>query len=172
MEPTFRTIPVLRIFDVAKAKEFYVGFLGFQIDWEHRFETDAPVYMQIARGDLVLHLSEHHGDCCPGGCVYVRTTTLDALHREITAKGYRYLRPGIEPTPWGSRLMEVTDRSATGFALTRSPRRAIADPATRHESPERAFMDRAGTGRCVDCRVKPGNDRPVTSCGRLDRSRR
>ena len=60
------TVPVLRIFDVVKAKEFYVGFLGFQIDWEHRFEPDLPVYMQVSRGDLVLHLSEHHGDGCPG----------------------------------------------------------------------------------------------------------
>jgi Glyoxalase superfamily protein len=58
-EPTFRTVPILRIFDVAKAKEFYVGFLGLQVDWEHRFGPDAPVYTQVSRGDLVLHLSEH-----------------------------------------------------------------------------------------------------------------
>lgn len=31
------TIPILRIFDEAKAKEFYVAFLGFSVDWEHRF---------------------------------------------------------------------------------------------------------------------------------------
>jgi len=30
--------PVLRIFDVEKAKDFYFGFLGFSVDWEHRFE--------------------------------------------------------------------------------------------------------------------------------------
>lgn len=108
-EPTFRAIPILRIFDVAKAKEFYLDFLGFRIDWEHRFEPGAPVYMQIARGDLVLHLSEHHGDCCPGATVYVRTTHLEDFHREITAKGYRFMRPGIERTPWRSRLMEITD---------------------------------------------------------------
>ena len=28
--------PVLRTFDEAKAREFYFGFLGFQVDWEHR----------------------------------------------------------------------------------------------------------------------------------------
>ena len=106
-EPTFRAIPILRIFDVAKA--FYIDFLGFRIDWEHRFEAGAPIYMQIARGDLVLHLSEHHGDCRPGATVYVRTTHLEHLHREITAKDYRFMRPGIERTPWGSKLMEVTD---------------------------------------------------------------
>lgn len=31
-------IPILRIFDEAKAREFYVGFLGFTVDWKHRFE--------------------------------------------------------------------------------------------------------------------------------------
>jgi catechol 2,3-dioxygenase-like lactoylglutathione lyase family enzyme len=108
-EPAFAAIPILRIFDVAKAKEFYVDFLGLRVDWEHRFGADAPVYMQVSRGDLVLHLSEHHGDCCPGGCVYVRTAGLDAFHREIMAKGYRFMRPGIKPTSWGSRLMEVID---------------------------------------------------------------
>ncbi|MGH6901873.1 MAG: glyoxalase superfamily protein, partial [Geminicoccaceae bacterium] len=57
----------------------------------------------------VLHLSEHHGDCSPGACVYVRTTGLEDFHREITAKNYRFMRPGIERTPWRSKLMEVID---------------------------------------------------------------
>jgi catechol 2,3-dioxygenase-like lactoylglutathione lyase family enzyme len=33
-----KTTPILRIFDEAKAREFYVDFLGFKVDWEHRFE--------------------------------------------------------------------------------------------------------------------------------------
>lgn len=85
-EPTFRTVPILRIFNVAKAKEFYVDFLGLQVDWAHRFEPGAPVDMQVSRGDLVPHLSEHHGECSPGGCVCVKTTGLEDFHREITAK--------------------------------------------------------------------------------------
>ena len=40
-----RTIPTLRIFDTAKAKEFYVNFLGFKVDFEHRFEPDLPLFM-------------------------------------------------------------------------------------------------------------------------------
>ena len=36
-------IPVLRIFDVAKAREFYGEFLGFAIDWEHTFDDHSPV---------------------------------------------------------------------------------------------------------------------------------
>ena len=104
-----QTIPLLRIFDVARAKEFYANFLGFTVDWEHRFDDAAPVYMQISRAGLVLHLTEHHGDCCPGSTVYVRMTGLDEFHREITAKGYGYLRPGVEQTFYGTKCMEVID---------------------------------------------------------------
>jgi catechol 2,3-dioxygenase-like lactoylglutathione lyase family enzyme len=108
-EPEFQAIPILRIFDLAKAREFYLDFLGFRLDWEHRFADDAPVYMQVSRGGLVLHLSEHYGDASPAAGVLVRTTGLDELHRELIARDYRYMRPGIEPTPWGARLMEVGD---------------------------------------------------------------
>ena len=89
--PTFQAIPIFRIFDVAKAKELYVGFLGFRVDWEHRFDETAPLYLQISRDGLVLHLSEHHGDACPGSTVTVQTTGIEAYHREITAKGYRFM---------------------------------------------------------------------------------
>jgi catechol 2,3-dioxygenase-like lactoylglutathione lyase family enzyme len=109
MEPVFQAVPVLRIFDVDKAKDFYAGFLGFQVDWEYRFEATAPVYMQVSKKSLVLHLTEHHGDCCPGSTVLVLTTELDSLHREIMAKDYPYMRPGIEMAPWNAKVMEVTD---------------------------------------------------------------
>jgi len=107
---TLQTVPILRIFSVEKAREFYLGFLGFAVDWEHRFDASAPVYMQVSRAGCVLHLSEHHGDCCPGSTVFVRVTGLDDYHREITGKGYGYLRPGIERTFYGSKCMEVIDR--------------------------------------------------------------
>ena len=42
-------IPVLRIFDVEKAKAFYLDFLGFQLDWTHQFEENFPLYMQISK---------------------------------------------------------------------------------------------------------------------------
>ena len=104
-----QTIPILRIFDLDKAKDFYGGFLGFQIDWEHRFDERAPAYLQVSRGALVLHLTEHHGDCCPGSTVYVETTALHQFHQEIAAKGYAYMRPSVEMAPWQAYVMEVTD---------------------------------------------------------------
>ncbi len=108
-EPTFRTVLILRIFDLDKARDFYVGFLGMKVDWERRFEPGLPVYMQVSRGDLVLHLSEHHGDACPGSAVLVHTTELESYHREISAKGYKFMRPGIDLAPWNAKVMQVID---------------------------------------------------------------
>ena len=104
-----RVVPVLRIFDVGKAKDFYAGFLGFTIDWEYRFDDRAPLYMQVSRNGLVLHLSEHHGDGTPGTVVFVDMTGLDALHAEISGRGYVFIRPGIEDVPWDARMMQVID---------------------------------------------------------------
>jgi hypothetical protein len=104
-----QTVPILRIFDVAKAREFYVGFLGFAVDWEHRFDDSAPVYLRVSRGGCVLHLSEHHGDCCPGSAVFLRVRGLDDYHQEITARGYGHMRPGLERTFRSSKCLEVID---------------------------------------------------------------
>ncbi len=106
---TFKTIPILRIFDEEKARVFYVGFLGMTVDWEHRFEPDTPIYMQVSRGDMVFHLSEHSGDGTPGTKIFVATDDVEGLHREVNGKNYRYNRPGLEDAPWGARIMEVID---------------------------------------------------------------
>jgi catechol 2,3-dioxygenase-like lactoylglutathione lyase family enzyme len=125
-----QTIPIFRIFDVAKAKEFYVGFLGFAIDWEHRFDDVAPVYMQISRAGCVLHLSEHHGDCCPGSTVFLRVRDVESFHAEISAKNYGYLRPGVERTFHNSKCMEVIDPFGNRMRFDESFNR---DPEEPHE---------------------------------------
>jgi len=104
-----RIVPILRIFDENKAREFYLEYLGFQLDWEHRFEQDMPLYMQVSLDSIVIHLSEHHGDCTPGATLRVETDNLDALHGTLRQKEYKHARPGIEKTPWNSREMTVTD---------------------------------------------------------------
>ncbi|MFP3560523.1 glyoxalase superfamily protein, partial [Paraburkholderia sp. SIMBA_049] len=37
-------VPIIRIFSEDKAREFYVDFLGFSVDWEHRFGDNFPLY--------------------------------------------------------------------------------------------------------------------------------
>lgn len=101
-------IPIFRIFSVEKAKEFYLGYLGFQLDWEHRFTDTAPLYAQISRSGLIVHLSEHHGDASPDSTAYVTMHGVDAFWAELAARGYPYLKPGIETVDWG-RVLTVID---------------------------------------------------------------
>lgn len=102
-------VPILRIFDIAKAQEFYRDFLGFAWDWEHRFDEAAPLYAQVSRDAAILHLSEHHGDAAPGAALRIRVADVAALHAELAGKRYRYARPGLETAPWGERSVTVTD---------------------------------------------------------------
>jgi len=95
MHPS-RKPPILAIFDEAKAREFYVDFLGFQIDWEHRFEGTCRCTCKFPAAGLTLHLSEHVGDACPGSTVFVRMTGIDALHAELTRRNTNTFAPAIE----------------------------------------------------------------------------
>ena len=97
-----KIVPILRIFDIAKADEFYLGFLGFSVDWDHRFHDNAPLYRQISRGGLTLHLSEHHGDGSPGARLRVLMRGVRPFQAELSEKRYRYMNPGLETTPWGT----------------------------------------------------------------------
>lgn len=112
-------IPVIRIFSEQKAKEFYLDFLGFSLEWEHRFEETLPLYAQVRRGDLVLHLSEHHGDATPGSTNYVPLEGIRQLQAELIAKRYSYARPSIVEVPWGL-TMEVTDPFGNRFRFCES----------------------------------------------------
>ena len=100
MTPRFtRAIPTLRMFDSAKAREFYIGFLGFTVDFEHRFEPDLPLFMQISLGDVILYLSEHHGDCSPGAKIVIETTDLAAYHADSRRSNTDMLAPGLSNSP-------------------------------------------------------------------------
>jgi uncharacterized glyoxalase superfamily protein PhnB len=104
-----RTIPILRMFDVAKAREFFIEYLGFTVDFEHRFHDGAPLFIGISRGDVVLFLSEHHGDGSPGVHVVVELYGIEDLHRELASKGYKYMNPVIQTREWGTRELGVID---------------------------------------------------------------
>jgi catechol 2,3-dioxygenase-like lactoylglutathione lyase family enzyme len=110
-------VPILRLFDETSTRAFYVDFLGFAVDWEHRFAADLPLYMQVSRGGCVLHLSEHHGDATPGSAVRITTADLDELQAELAAKQYKHARPGIVEQPWG-RDMAIADPAGNRLIFT------------------------------------------------------
>jgi uncharacterized glyoxalase superfamily protein PhnB len=102
-------VPILRMFDEEKAREFYLDYLGFQVAFAHRFEPGTPLYMGLSRGACVLHLSGHYGDCAPGAAVRIAVSDLDEFHAQLRARPYIYARPAIEDTPWGTREMKIVD---------------------------------------------------------------
>ncbi|MCJ8211436.1 glyoxalase superfamily protein [Mucilaginibacter sp. RS28] len=105
-------IPILRFYSYEKTIEFYVNWLGFKIEWEHRFHDNAPVFMQLAKNGVILNLSEHHGDGTPGTHVRVSDYKgLRAWHSELIEAKYKYNRPGLDVPEWApdSINMTVTD---------------------------------------------------------------
>lgn len=94
-------VPIFRIFDEAKAREFYLGWLGMTVDFEHRFHDGAPLYCQVSLGALKFHLSEHSGDASPGSTALVYMEGVEAWQKSLVAKSYKYNRPGLERQDWG-----------------------------------------------------------------------
>ncbi|MBA3684693.1 MAG: VOC family protein [Planctomycetes bacterium] len=111
-------IPILRIFDYRLARAFYADWLGFRIDWEHRFSDDAPRYLQVARGATVLHLSEHYGDCTPGVRLVVIVSDAEGLLAELRSRPNPNMNPGLEMAPWNAKVVEVTDPFGNRLTFT------------------------------------------------------
>ena len=82
------SIPVVRMLDEAKTRHFYLDYLGFEIEWEHKFSDTSPMYMQIRCGQAVLHLNGHADEKSPTTEVRIPVNGLEAfcdLLRERTA---------------------------------------------------------------------------------------
>lgn len=121
-------IPILRIFDIEKANEFYVDYLGFSVEWVHHFEGQTPAYMQITRDGMTLHLTEHHGDCCPGSSVFVMMEDIQTFYLEIKEKNYGYLNPALETTFYETMSFEVTDPFGNRIRFNQRIKRTADDP--------------------------------------------
>lgn len=124
---SLQVIPILRIFSVGKAREFYIDYAGFHLDWEHRFEPAAPLYMQVSRDGLILHLSEHHGDGSPGTHFQVTFKGVREMHAELGAKNYPYWRPGITETFWGTEQLNLLDPFGNKISLCQPKQDADAE---------------------------------------------
>lgn len=115
--PFEAAIPMLRVFDEQLARTFYVDYLGFSYDWEARFDTSSPLYCQVSRGDLRIHLTAHYGDGTPGTHLFLPMEGLDAFRAELHAAGTSFSRPGVETVPWG-RVMTLIDPFANHLNFT------------------------------------------------------
>ena len=92
-------VPILRAEDGYASAKWYAR-LGFEIEGEHRFAPNLPLYLFLKRGDVRLHLSEHKGDAKVGTLLYFYVEGIDAIAEEFGEK--------IEEQPW-AREVELTD---------------------------------------------------------------
>ena len=103
-----QVVPALRITNYLKSKQFYVDGLGFRIIWEHRFESQFPVFMKVERDGLAFYLTEHEGDCQPGGLVHLYVPDVDAWYAELQRKGVP-VKEAPKESIEGLRDMTVVD---------------------------------------------------------------
>ncbi|MBJ9957103.1 glyoxalase superfamily protein [Acinetobacter courvalinii] len=101
--------PILRIFDVELAQSFYLEYLGFQLDWQHSFGDNFPLYLQISREDCIIHLTEHFGDASPHSAIRIYWENLSLLHAELDAKDYKFAKPQVEKTDWETLELSISD---------------------------------------------------------------
>lgn len=102
-------VPVIRIQDERLAREFYLEYLGLATEWEHRFEPGMPLYLRARRGEVVLDLSEHHGDGVPGSVTWIPVRDIRSLLRELASRPHPRLRPGIDRDAPGGPTIELPD---------------------------------------------------------------
>jgi catechol 2,3-dioxygenase-like lactoylglutathione lyase family enzyme len=111
-----RVVPILRVSDAARAEAFYVGTLGFTVDFRYTAGPGGPEYLAVSLDGQQLHLSTFSGDSVPGAAVYFYVEDVDALFRGFIAAGLT--TPGRPESPvedgpvdqtWGMREFYVRD---------------------------------------------------------------
>lgn len=97
-------IPVFRSLDEGRARSFYCDILGFEVEFEHRFEAGLPLYLGLRMGPVALHLSEHPGDAIPGSSAFFWMQGVDAFRRRVAASSAGFAVPELHDQPWGREI--------------------------------------------------------------------
>lgn len=116
-----RVVPALRVRSYVESQKFY-GLLGFEERWRHQFKAGLPVFASVVRDGMEINLTEHAGDCQPGGLVHFYVDDVDALYQELQSKGVRVeqrpannlgadIRDMLIVDPDGNRLSFLTVQS-------------------------------------------------------------
>ncbi|MCE3264791.1 MAG: Glyoxalase/bleomycin resistance protein/dioxygenase [Pseudoduganella sp.] len=81
-----RVVPALRVASYTASKPFYES-LGFREVWSHQFEPGLPTFSSMAFDGMEVFLTEHAGDCQPGGLVHFYVADVDALYDDFLEYG-------------------------------------------------------------------------------------
>jgi uncharacterized glyoxalase superfamily protein PhnB len=102
--------PLFHVSNSVAALKFYCDQLGFRHEFSHRaVESQSdPCYSGISRDGIWLHLSSFSGDGVSGGVANITVDSVDALYKELVAKGVAIDVEPVDQT-WGTREMYVKD---------------------------------------------------------------
>ena len=114
------SIPVLRMLDEQAARAFYVDYLGFEIEWEHRFhETpDSPLYMQLRLAEAVIHLNGHAGPEDPPAEVRIPVQGIEAFCDHLRARAGERPKPVVVDPRGAGRNTDLNLDDPSGNTLT------------------------------------------------------
>jgi len=123
-------IPTLRITDYDESADFYIRRLGFNLDWEHRFDAGYPVFVQISKFGYTLYLSEHAGDCQVGGLVFLYVSDVDTWYEHCVNTGIIADHPPKDQE-WGNRDFRIVDPDGNTLCIAT---RIASSIGSSHES--------------------------------------
>ncbi len=106
-------VPILFVRDVPAAAEFYVGKLGFAIEFLH---GDPPFYGEVRRDDAVLHLRHvarpNFAELAAREVSLILATIavpdVRALYAELERRGAPFVQHLVQQ-PWGGLDCQVED---------------------------------------------------------------
>ena len=103
-----RAIPILPADDLAAAKAFYVGQLGFQVTFEAS-EDGRTGLLGLERGAIQLTIDSPMNGHGRHACVSLQVDDADAYYNDWSAK-VSVLRPPRDEE-WGARTFDLLDPS-------------------------------------------------------------
>jgi len=106
-----QVVPILHVKDGMNTAKWYKR-LGFEIEGEHRFSPELPLYLFLRKGNEALHLSEHSGDARPDTLLYYYVSDIDSIAKEFKAK--------ITEQPW-AREIQLTDPDGNRWRVGQRP---------------------------------------------------
>lgn len=99
---------MLRVTDARASEKFYCQKLGFKKSWEFDPGEGEPVFIEVTRDKVSLHLSEHAGDGPLGVQIYINVANAGLLYDELSSNGVSIDDPPYD-AEWGHTVFELQD---------------------------------------------------------------
>ncbi len=101
-------VPTLQSNDAIKSYEFYHSVLGFEKNWEHRFEPELPLFISMSNGVNTVFITEHKNESAFGMELYFYVKKVDSLVVHAKSQGVAF-DVELHETPYGTKEFTIKD---------------------------------------------------------------